>query len=191
MSESNRKWLCGKDDYLQLKEKVNIMIINKEGKLFGKISIIDIIVILLLAVLAFGIYTRFSTPQGTRIVNKEEQIEYTIEIKNVPSGTVYAFKERAQEKLTNSTTKQALGEIVSCSSQKSKDTYTFANGEVKEFDSPHNFDVTLTVRVEGKIGDSAYYTADNFPLHIGTQLSVETKYVTASGTITSIKTVDE
>ncbi len=36
------------------------MIINKEGKLFGKISIVDIAVVLIVILLAIGIYTRFS-----------------------------------------------------------------------------------------------------------------------------------
>ena len=35
------------------------MIINKEGKLFGKISVVDILVVVLLVVAAFGVYTKF------------------------------------------------------------------------------------------------------------------------------------
>lgn len=165
------------------------MIINKEGKLFGKVSIIDIIVILLLAVLAFGIYSRFSTPQGTQILSREEHLEYTVEIKNVPTGTVYALERKG--KITDSVSKQTLGEIVSCSSTRAKDIRTFSDGTVKEFDNPHHFDITLTIRVKGKIGDSGYYTADNHPLHIGTQLAFYTKYADVSGIITTISETEE
>ena len=34
---------------------------NKNGKLFGKISIIDIIVVVCIVVLAFGLYAKFTS----------------------------------------------------------------------------------------------------------------------------------
>ena len=47
------------------------MIINKEGKLFGKISIVDIAVVLIVILLAIGIYTRFSG--NTKVVVSNAQ----------------------------------------------------------------------------------------------------------------------
>ena len=166
------------------------MIINKEGKLFGKISIIDIIVIVLLAVIAFGVYTRFLNPQGTQILDEDVELEYTLEIKDVPNGMFYALTPETI--LTDSVTKQPLGKIYTHDLEKTKDIYTFSDGTVKEFDDPQNhFDITLVVRVKGKIGDSGYYTADNNPLHIGTELSFYTKQAEASGTITSINKIED
>ena len=65
------------------------MIINKEGKLFGKISIVDIAVVLIVILLAIGIYTRFSGNTKVVVSNVEEHdsvIAFTSQLAHVVSN---------------------------------------------------------------------------------------------------------
>ena len=66
------------------------MIINKEGKLFGKISIVDIAVVLIVILLAIGIYTRFSGNTKVVVSNVEEHdsvIAFTSQLAHVVSSS--------------------------------------------------------------------------------------------------------
>ena len=71
------------------------MIINKEGKLFGKISIVDIAVVLIVILLAIGIYTRFSGNTKV-VVSNGQKIECTFVVKNLRQYSVDALKRAAQ-----------------------------------------------------------------------------------------------
>ena len=53
----------------------------KDGKLFGKISIIDIIVVLCVIVLAFGIYAKFTSNSDAVSSSEKAKIEYVYKVK--------------------------------------------------------------------------------------------------------------
>ena len=62
------------------------MIIDKNGRLFGKISIVDIIVIVAAVLVFAGVYVRFSGNQGKAVV-QNDTFYYTMEIENVRKTT--------------------------------------------------------------------------------------------------------
>ena len=55
----------------------------KDGKLFGKISIIDIIVVLCVIVLAFGIYAKFTSNSDAVSSSEKAKIEYVYKVKEL------------------------------------------------------------------------------------------------------------
>ena len=66
------------------------MIIDKNGRLFGKISIVDIIVIVAAVLVFAGVYVRFSGNQGKAVV-QNDTFYYTMEIENVRKTTLDAI----------------------------------------------------------------------------------------------------
>jgi len=155
------------------------MLINKEGKLFGKISIIDILVVLAILVGALGIYSRFFV-SNQKVETSSSHIEYTMKIKEVRIGTVDALKNYGGV-ITDSTTKESLGEIVDVSYEDAVKSVETANGQLKTSPVPERYDVTLTVRVDGKINSSGFYTSTNQALAAGSSKAAKT-----SGTILDI-----
>ena len=85
------------------------MIINKDGKLFGKISIIDIAVVLIVVVLIAGIYVRFSGKAATNVVTDSQKVECTFLVKNVRMYTVEALQK--SEKVYDKTSKEFIGDV--------------------------------------------------------------------------------
>ena len=59
-------------------------ILDRDGRLFGKISIIDVIVILVVAVLALAIYVKTQMPQtGTSVTTTK--VVYQMKLNNQPA----------------------------------------------------------------------------------------------------------
>ncbi len=158
--------------------------INKEGKLFGKISIIDIVVILAIVVAAFGIYTRFFVG-NERVETASSHIEYKMKIQEVRIGSVEALLNY-QSPIYDSTTKEYLGDIVGVEYTDAKKGVETVNGKMRESVIPDRYDVVVTVRVDGKINDSGYYTATNQSIAAGSTFIFTSKAAKTTGRVTEV-----
>lgn len=158
--------------------------INKEGKLFGKISIIDIVVILAIVVAAFGVYSRFFVG-NEKVETAASHIEYTMKVKEVRMGTVDALKNYMGG-ITSDSTKEYMGEIVDVTYSEATKSVELANGTITETTLPERYDVIVTVRVDGKINDSGYYTATNQALTAGSNHVFCSKAAKTTGTILDV-----
>ncbi len=161
------------------------MFINKEGKFFNKFSIIDLLVILAIIVAALGVYSRFGTT--TKVVTETQSIEYTILVKGVREGTVEALSKPSP--ITNTTTKEYAGDIVSATYTEAIEGKELPNGSLAAMTIPERYDVTVTVRIDGKANESGFYTPTNQAITTGSTLMFSSKYAITSGTITSVKEV--
>ena len=159
------------------------MFINKEGKLFGKVSIIDIIVILAIVLGGFGAYMRFMKPNA-KVSTVSQTIEYKIRVAGVREGTVDALGKFSP--IYSSETKEYLGDIVGIDFEDAFDDRVMANGEIKRLAVPDRYDVILTVRVDGKVNSSGYYTATNQAIYAGAAHTFNSKYAQTTGRICEV-----
>ncbi len=163
--------------------------INKEGKLFGKISIIDIVAVLAILAAAFGVYTRFFVG-NERVETASSQIEYTMKVAEVRQGTVDALKNFGGP-IYDDTTKEYLGEIVDVTYKDAIKGVELLNGDKKESTVPDRFDAIITVRVDGKINQSGFYTNNNQDISAGASKLFNAKAVTTTGTILDVYEVKQ
>ncbi len=163
--------------------------INKEGKLFGKISIVDILVVLAILVAAFGIYTRFII--GNEMVEtSSSHIEYVLKVQEVRKGTVEAL-DKYKGPVYDTTTKEYLGDIVSVEYTDAKKAVETVNGQMRETIVPDRYDCMVKVRVDGKINSSGYYTSTNQALAAGSSYIFESKAAKTTGRIYEIYEIKE
>ena len=160
------------------------MIINKEGKLFGKISVVDIAVILIIAVLAVGIYIRFSGTTQT-IVTAGEDIECTFLIRNIRMFSAEALERGGP--VYDKTSKEYIGEITNVRIDEGEYQVNMADGSFKAVAPEERYNAYVTVEFEGKVGENGYYTAANKYLAAGTTVVINTKYAQCESTVYSIK----
>lgn len=163
------------------------MFINKEGKLFGKISIIDIVVVLAIVVLAFGLYVRFGGGDEAMVSTQKQQIEYTLLVKNVRIGTVEALQQLGP--ITNATTKEYTGDITNVTFDDAVDTRELTNGTIAETSLPERYTATVKVCVDGKVNNSGYYTSTNQPINVGSTLYFTSKFANTSGVIIDVREI--
>lgn len=162
------------------------MFINKEGKLFGKVSIIDIFVIIVLIVAAFGIYTRFFTV-NERVSVTGKEIEYKIKVEMVRQSTFDALSKGGP--VYDSTTKEYMGEITGVTSEDCYVEQKLADGSFSNSLIPDRMNVIVTIRVDGSASDMGYYTSDNKYLAAGSGFVIASKYAETQGKIISINVI--
>lgn len=158
--------------------------ILKNGKLFGKISIIDILVVLIIAVMGFGIHNRITaTPKTVQV--QSEKFSYVVRVDKVRQYTVDGLREMGR--VYDKETKEDLGTIVRIISvENTKDTGINSKGNAVETEYPDKYSVIFEIETEGNVGDNGYYTSSNRQIGVGGDVSIETKYVSTSGTVVSI-----
>lgn len=159
------------------------MIINKDGKLFGKISVIDIAIILILVVLAIGIVSRFGGSASTQVVSGEK-IECTFIVKNVRSYTAEALAKKGP--LYDKTSKEYIGEITDVKIGDGQYQVNMADGRFENVVPEERNNVYVTVEFSGKTGESGYYTAANKYLGTGSTVIINSKYAECESTVYSI-----
>jgi len=67
-------------------------VIDTKGRLFGKLSVIDLAVILLVLIVAVGAYIRFMVVEPATITVHEAPVRYTLEIANVRDWTINSLR---------------------------------------------------------------------------------------------------
>ena len=163
---------------------------TKEGKLFGKISIIDIIVVLAIAILAFGVYVKFIAPPETRVAKQQPTFEYTVEVKEVQMGTVNALKKLGS--VRPDITKVSMGEITEVTYAPAIRSQVLSDGTIENLEVPDRYTATIKIVGKGKLHkNGTVYSPDNEAKFLGNMLYFHTKYIKTSGKIMDIKQLDK
>lgn len=163
------------------------MILDKNGKLFGKINIIDVAVILAAIAVVIGVFVRFTGGAG-KLVTETKKIEYVVQINGVRGYTVDALKE--QGLVTDKKYAAVVGEITKVEETAATHESTTAAGEIKKTNLPDRFDCLVTITSDGKESDSGYFNSNNDEISVGREYSIYSKYVSTTGVIKSVRVVE-
>ena len=164
------------------------MFITKDGKFFGKVSIIDVIVVIAVIVLAVGFYFRIISPME-RVVTTEQRIEYEIRVHAVRESTADALGNMGE--IADFRTGEELGEIIGTEIDVALWEAAMADGNFVAYPVPDRHDVIVTVQVNGGVSDTGFFTFQNRPLAIGSHMRFMSKYAETSGEIISIRVVED
>jgi len=169
------------------------MFINKEGKLFGKVSIIDAFVLLAIIILLIGIYLRVISPVQ-RVVTVPQQIEYEMRVHAVRRSTLLAIQNTIRQEPANEIsdrrTGEELGTIINMSFEPTRWDVALLDGTFDTLVVPDRFDATITIRVDGRVSETGYFTHQNRELAVGSQFGLQSRYVDTSGEIITIRRID-
>lgn len=160
---------------------------DKNGKIGGKVSIVDILAILLIAVVIVGIAARYGSG-FTNSVKSDKQFEYVLKIESVRQYTVDALKKKGN--VTDKKSEKNLGEIVDVEVENATLQSTTASGELKNPELPDRYTCYVTIRATGKESSDNYILDDSTELSVGRNIDLYSKYVKTSGDIKSVKVID-
>lgn len=160
------------------------MIIDKNGKIGGKVSIIDVFVIVILIVAAFGIAYRFySAP--SKSARERVNLSYVIEIDGVRKYTVDAMDKKGI--VIDAKQKCKIGEITDVVYKPQKMEQFDADGNIVYAEVPDKYTLEITVISEGKESENGYYVGNDTVLSVGSTISLATKYANSSGQVKKIE----
>ena len=158
------------------------MIIDKNGKLFGKINIIDFLVVLLIVVAASGIGLRFFS-QAAKEVKEPVRFSYTAEIENVRIYSINALK-KSSDVLNQG---NVVGKITDVQYDVYNTPEVDGNGNMVMTKNPGRYKAEIEVTVDGNVTDKGYFVGENTEISVGSTVLIETKYINAHAKVTDIK----
>lgn len=160
------------------------MIIDENGKIKGKISIIDILAVVILIVAAIGLSLRFfSSP--SRSARERVTLSYVVEFEGVRSYTVDAMNKKGV--VIDTKQKCKIGEITDVLSRPQKLEEFDADGNIVYAEVPNKYSLEVTILSEGKESENGYYVGNDTVLSVGSTVSLATKYVNSSGKVKRIE----
>ena len=159
---------------------------DKNGKIKGKLSIIDLCVIILVIIVAAGIAVRYGA-KATTAVKSSEEFVCTLKVNNVRDFTVKALEKKG--KITDKKSEVELGEITDVQVEPAEFQSTTADGRIIMTELPDRYNCTVTIRAKGKVSEDAYVMNDSNELSVGRNMDIFSKYVKTSGEINSVEMV--
>ena len=165
-------------------------IINKEGKFFGKVSIIDVLVIIAIIIIGIGFYFRFFA--DSRAATTAVEIEYVIRVHSVRPASIGALErvELIQGQISDSRTEEEFGRIIRVEPEATFWEGALIDGSWISDPVPNRYDAIVTIRVDGRMNDMGYFTFQNRQLTVGSHITFHSKYADTSGEILEIRIVD-
>ncbi len=157
--------------------------LKENGKLFGKISVIDIAAILVVLVLILGVVLRFSGNQAVT-VSTGQNLQCVVKVENVRVQTVDALKKGGA--VFDKESKEYIGEITQVKEEQGTTMLLMENGTYQEVPTEGRYNVYVTIAFTGSVSDAGYYTQTNRQMSVGGTLEMNAKFSQCEGKIFAV-----
>ena len=164
------------------------MLFDSKGKVFGKVSIVDIAVIVLVVLAVVGGYFRFSG-NNTSVVSNDAEFYYSITAKGIRETNKNLLENsigtdfRLAGKISSS-----MGELVGVNVSNAKDIVAKTDGTIVLAEVPEKYDVELILKVVGNVNDSGYFTPETHEICAAKKYDITNIYCSVSGIVNKVWT---
>jgi hypothetical protein len=160
--------------------------IDKNGKLFGKISIVDLAVIAAVVILLAGIYVRF-LGGPTKTVVQSSDFYYTLEVKNIRESNLRGLEKSLNGRFyLNEKITSEMGVLINIESSPAKRFLELTDGRTVDADLPERFDAILTFKLTGRVNDRGYFTPTLNHISSGISYNIKGKYSAVTGKVLKV-----
>ena len=164
------------------------MLFDSKGKVFGKVSIVDIAVVAVILLAIVAGYLRFSGT-NTATVSNNTEFYYTITAKNIREtnknlleqsiGTAFRLGGKGNS---------SMGELIDVESADAEASITKTNGEIVMAQIPEKYDVTLTLKVVGNVNENGYFTPEAHEICAAKEYNITNIYCNLTGFVNKVWT---
>ncbi len=167
-----------------------VMIIDKKGRIFGKISIIDIVIVFVLVMVVILAYKFFNKKEV--VVNDETtSVVYTVEISDVPKEFADQVKKNEGEAVYNAVRNYYVGDIVNC---EVKPFHVYKNnyeaGTVDKVEREGKYYVYVNIKASAKLSQKDISVGEQI-IKVGTELPVKAKGFASNAWIVKVELAEE
>ncbi len=154
------------------------MIVNKEGKLFGKVSIVDFVIVLCVVLAVAAIGAKFVLPNASFAGGAEKTCEYTMIVQGVRMESVEAIEKSMGQKWYDVKDTE-IGEIKEIISVTPYKDYIYASdGSIILAEVPDKYEVRIRMQGRATKGNcSAMLGGKREAMH-GSHFTVSSKEIT-------------
>lgn len=157
---------------------------DRNGKLFGKISIFDVIVAVLIITVCTGVFYK-SRSEKTNVEGGQKTIHYTVRIPNVRWFTLQYYQEGLR--CFDTKTGEEIGKIVGVRSEPYTDHYLDMQGNVVLAEVPETIKIEVDIETPGLETDKGYFARGAYELKAGSEVYLTTKYVDVMGFMENVE----
>jgi hypothetical protein len=149
-------------------------LIDERGRLFGKVSVIDVFVLLAVVILAIAAFTKFNVYQNPLTSDNTVDIVYTLEIPAIRYSNANII--RPGDKVYSLETGANIGTVMAV---EIRDAYAIedkADGAFVIARVHERYDVFLTVEAHCSYSNGRLYADRTFELNANAEYKIYTKY---------------
>ena len=162
-------------------------IIDRNGRLFGKISVIDLVVVAVVIVMAFALYVKTNHNEITSTSTPDSTITYQMLVRGV--RTYVADAVQVGDKVYDqdrSSGGGSLGVITDIEIQPGTRLAEFKDGTIDAAPVEDGVDMLLTIQGSGLISEGRYLLNRVYDLGVNSSRNYCTMYAQFTGSIYSI-----
>jgi hypothetical protein len=150
-----------------------LRLLDDRGRVFGKFSIIDLFVVLLLVAGAvwFG-YSMFGKNLKADVAERQHETEFTVVTSNIRPSTAEAIARGG--KIFEFKTGACLGEVVSVTTEPAKVWLVEGDGKWVQTELQDRVDAYVTIKGTARVSENVI-TVSGVEIRVGGSLSLQTK----------------
>lgn len=161
-------------------------LIDENGRLFGLVSVIDVVVIAVVAVLAAALYTKDSAMPIASAADPMQTIQYTVSITNMPEGRLDSL--RVDDRIYDKETGNPMGIIKDIQTQDCVISMLKVDGTYVMAPIESRYNVKLTVEAQARVDERGHYYVNRANIvGVGWSMDFFTKTSLFGGTILEMK----
>ncbi len=154
---------------------------DRKGKLFGKINVVDFIVVVIVIVLLGGAYYKFGVLNKATTGTALQPVTYTVEVKRVRD---YVFQNVQEgDEIFDKTSGKSIGKIVKVESTPATEPVLCQDGTYKIGTVQNRVDVIFTIMGEGAVTEDGCFINRTYELVTESDRTFVTKYFECQGKI--------
>ncbi len=161
-------------------------LMDRNGRLFGKISIIDVLVLLAVLVMAVALNIKTNHRDITSTNTPDVPIVYQVLVRSLRPYQVEAILEGDRLYDEDRASSGCLGTITAIESSPATSLMDYPDGTYQTVRSEDAVNLLLTVEGSGLISDGRYVLNRVYDLGVNSSRNFCTKYAQFSGTVTDI-----
>jgi len=160
------------------------VIIDKQGRIAGKVSLIDAALVLVVAGLIIGYGYRRMSRAATTIVNANTRFYVTLDVEPIRQFSLDAIKEgdvfyKQHEQLP-------LGKVVALRKEKARQVINRPDGTAVYAEMQDKYTLYITLECTGNVNDSGYYVNGSSQISAGSDVIVQSNMVLCGARVESI-----
>lgn len=162
-------------------------ILDRDGRLFGKISIIDVIVLLVVAVLAVAVFVKSQRTQTSTSIT-DTPVIYQMLLTNQPEYMHSAIQEGDQLYDQERSTGGSLGTITQVEVSDGTNLGALDDGTYAVLPAENRYNILITVEGAGLVSaDGGVALNRVYDLGVNSSRTFTTQYASFIGTVTDIQ----
>lgn len=161
-------------------------IIDRSGRLFGKVSVIDLIVVLIVAIMAFALHIKSNELDASKITGSNTPITFTCLAENLPLQVVDAIQVGDKVYDKDRSSGGAIGEITEIEVLPASKVVDLKNGTYAALTNEDARNLLITIKGTGMVSNGRYSINRIYEIGVNASRNFCTPYALFMAGVTEI-----